>query len=122
MPTTPGLVNALWSHQFRFNSRTSFGLKGYNVIGGSAFGDRLENDRAFALDLLRGPRLQIGGYRCEFDNITDALADLQRRPRRCVFKRCDSAGDTFVGTFDDGAGRRRASSPGRSCHGASASS
>ena len=74
---------------------------GFNVIGGSAFGDRLENDRAFALDLLRGPRLKSAAT-AEFDNIIDALADLQRRPRRCVFKRCDSAGDTFVGTFDDG--------------------
>ena len=75
--------------------------EGFNVIGGSAFGDRLENDRAFALDLLRGPRLKSAAT-LQFDNITDALTDLRRRPRRCVFKRCDSAGDTFVGTFDDG--------------------
>ena len=75
--------------------------EGFNVIGGSAFGDRLENDRAFALRLLRGPQLKSAST-VEFDNVADALTDLQQRPRRCVFKRCDSAGDTFVGTFGDG--------------------
>jgi phosphoribosylamine--glycine ligase len=76
-------------------------LEGFNVIGGSAFGDRLENERAFALSLLRGPRLKSAPT-IEFDIVADALSDLERRPRRCVFKRCDSAGDTFVGMFDDG--------------------
>ena len=74
---------------------------GFNVIGGSAFGDRLENDRAFALGLLRGPQI-CSAPTVEFDNVPDALADLAKRPRRCVFKRCDTAGDTFVGTFADG--------------------
>ncbi len=74
---------------------------GFNVIGGSAFGDRLENDRAFALGLLRGPQINSAPT-VEFDNGPDALADLAKRPRRCVFKRCDTAGDTFVGTFADG--------------------
>ena len=75
--------------------------EGYNVIGGSAFGDRLESDRGFALELLRGPRV-MAAPTIEFQNVADALTDLAERPRRCVFKRCDSAGDTFVGTFDDG--------------------
>lgn len=74
---------------------------GFNVIGGSTFGDRLENDRAFALGLLRGSLLKSAAT-VEFDNIGDALLNLERRPRRCVFKRCDSAGETFVGSFDDG--------------------
>ena len=74
---------------------------GFRVIGGSAFGDRLENDRTFALDLL-----SRHGSKCapvtEFASAADAIAHLRARPRRCVFKRCDSAGDTFVGTLDDG--------------------
>jgi phosphoribosylamine--glycine ligase len=38
----------------------------------------------------------------QFTRIEDALADLAARPRRCVFKLSASAGDTFVGSFDDG--------------------
>lgn len=74
---------------------------GFNVIGGSSLGDRLENDRGFALGLLQGERLKSAATE-EFDNVVGAMADLRRRPRRCVFKLCDSAGETFVGTFDDG--------------------
>ena len=74
---------------------------GYNVIGGSAFGDRLENDRTFAFDLLARHGMKIAAVR-EFAAAADAIADLAARPRRCVFKYCDSAGETFVGTFDDG--------------------
>ena len=75
--------------------------EGFHVIGGSSFGDRLENDRAFALNLLARQGLQLAPV-AEFTRVDQAIADLRARPRRCVFKRCDSAGDTFVGTFDDG--------------------
>lgn len=74
---------------------------GYNVIGGSAFGDRLEDDRAFALDLLGGFGLSRAPTE-EFTSVHAALADLGKRPRRCVFKRSASAGETFVGSVDDG--------------------
>jgi phosphoribosylamine--glycine ligase len=74
---------------------------GFNVIGGSAFGDRLENDRAFALDLLAKNGLKSTPT-AQFTSVAEAVTDLRARPRRCVFKLCDSAGDTFVGTFDDG--------------------
>jgi phosphoribosylamine--glycine ligase len=75
--------------------------KGFNVVGGSAFGDRLENDRAFALDLLARQDLKIAQVR-EFTRPSDALADLEARPRRCVFKLSHSAAGTFVGTLADG--------------------
>jgi phosphoribosylamine--glycine ligase len=75
--------------------------QGFNVIGGSALGDRLENDRAFAFDLLGRHGLKIAPVR-EFASAAEAISDLRSRPRRCVFKYCDSAGDTFIGTFADG--------------------
>jgi phosphoribosylamine---glycine ligase len=75
--------------------------QGFRVIGGSAFGDRLENDREYALRLLGQIGLKSSAVR-SFEKATDALADLGERPRRCVFKRCDSAGETLVGGLDDG--------------------
>ena len=76
-------------------------FEGFNVIGGSAFGDRLENDRGFAFGLLARQGLNIASVR-EFSRATDGIADLEERPRRCVFKLCDSAGETFVGELADG--------------------
>jgi len=75
--------------------------QGFNVIGGSAFGDRLENERAFAFDLLAKQGINVA-CASEFTKVADAIANLRSNPRRCVFKRCDSAGDTFVGTLPDG--------------------
>lgn len=75
--------------------------QGYNVIGGSAFGDRLENERGFAQDLLGQFGLNIAPF-AEFTGAAEALADIRARPRRCVFKVAASAGETFVGAFDDG--------------------
>jgi len=73
----------------------------FNVIGGSAFGDRLENDRAFALQLLAKHGLRIANI-SEFARADQAIEDLEARPRRCVFKMSASAGETFVGTMPDG--------------------
>jgi phosphoribosylamine--glycine ligase len=74
---------------------------GFNVIGGSSFGDRLEDDRAFAFGLLASHGREIAPVR-EFASAADAIGDLAREPRRCVFKLSASAGDTFVGALADG--------------------
>lgn len=74
---------------------------GYNVIGGSAIGDRLEGDRAFAQELLAHLGLTVAPA-AEFSSTEDAIVDLRRRPRRCVFKRSASGGDTFAGIEPDG--------------------
>jgi phosphoribosylamine--glycine ligase len=74
---------------------------GFNVIGGGAEADRLEQDRAFGLELLRDHGLR-GGAVVEFASADAALSDLAERPRRCVFKMSASAGETFVGTLPDG--------------------
>jgi phosphoribosylamine--glycine ligase len=75
--------------------------EGYNVVGGSAFGDRLENDRAFAQQFLSEHGMKTVPTR-EFNSVQDALADLQANPRRCVLKLSASAGETFVGVLPDG--------------------
>jgi len=67
--------------------------EGYNVIGGSAYGDRLENDRAYAQRLLGDLGLNIAAT-AEFKTAAAALADLKNRPRRCVFKVSASAGES----------------------------
>jgi phosphoribosylamine--glycine ligase len=74
---------------------------GYNVIGGSAFGDRLENDRAFAQHLLGELGLKVALTR-EFSDVADAIADLHAHRRRCVLKLNASAGDTWIGALPDG--------------------
>ena len=74
---------------------------GFNVIGGSAAGDQLEADRAFAQQLLARSGLQVAPT-TEFATAKAALLDLTSKPRRCVFKLSASAGDTFVGSRPDG--------------------
>lgn len=74
---------------------------GFNVIGGSALGDRLESDRAFAQSLLAQGAMQPTPC-VEFAEVAAALADLAARPRRTAFKVSASAGETFIGCFDDG--------------------
>jgi phosphoribosylamine--glycine ligase len=74
---------------------------GFHVIGGSALGDRLESDRAYALQALRNIGLNIAPT-AEFTDVEAAIDDLRARPRRCVFKMSASAGKTFVGRLADG--------------------
>lgn len=77
---------------------------GYNVVGGSAYGDRLEKDRAYAQSVLAGIDLQIAGV-WEFDGETAALAFLVERPGRYVLKFSGDgfgAADNYVGRMRDG--------------------
>jgi len=76
---------------------------GYNAIGGSAFGDRLEGDRAFGqaclaeLGLPTAPTHAFADFRAGIDFIA-------ARPRRYVFKLDGSFASTrnYVGELPDG--------------------
>jgi phosphoribosylamine--glycine ligase len=79
--------------------------EGYRVIGGSAFGDRLENDRAYAQQLLAGLGLQIAAVH-EFDEAEAGDAFLAAHPGRYVLKFSGAefaSGDNYVGQRADGA-------------------
>ena len=75
---------------------------GYRVIGGSAFGDRLENDRAFAQTLLRDHGFRVAPH-WEFDRVADALDFVRHEPRRYVLKfNGYGSMNTMVGNLEDG--------------------
>jgi phosphoribosylamine--glycine ligase len=77
---------------------------GFQVIGGSAYGDRLENDRAYAQGILAEIGLPTAGMR-EFDDATAADAFLAANPGRYVLKFNGpgyAASDNYVGQLADG--------------------
>lgn len=77
---------------------------GFNVIGGSAYGDKLENDRAYAQELLASLGFPAG-HVWEFSSAAEADAFIAARPARYVFKLSGaehSSGDTYVGQLADG--------------------
>lgn len=69
---------------------------GYQVIGGSALGDRLEYDRAFGQGVLRDAGLQIAPSHA-FRSPAAAADWLTRNPGRMVLKHDNNARATFVG-------------------------
>jgi phosphoribosylamine--glycine ligase len=77
---------------------------GFKVVGGSAYGDHLENDRALAQRTLEGlglPTLQV----VELTSVTDATTFLARKPGRYVLKFNGSgfrSSSNYVGRLDDG--------------------
>jgi phosphoribosylamine--glycine ligase len=78
---------------------------GYGVIGGSAFGDRLENDRAFAQELLAGLGLKTAAVH-RFDDAASGDAFLAAHPGRYVLKFSGpdfASSDNYVGQRPDGA-------------------
>jgi phosphoribosylamine---glycine ligase len=58
---------------------------GFNVVGGSALGDRLENDREYGQSVLRELGLQTAATR-EFSSFSGAIDFVERSPGRYVFK------------------------------------
>jgi len=78
--------------------------QGYQVIGGSAFGDRLENDRAFAQQLLAEHGFPAGHVH-EFQDAAEADAFIADRPRRYVLKFSGpdfASSDNYIGQMPDG--------------------
>ena len=59
--------------------------EGYNVVGGSAFGDRLESDRAFGQQVLRDVGLQTADT-SEFHDFDEAIRFLRQERKRFVLK------------------------------------
>jgi phosphoribosylamine---glycine ligase len=76
---------------------------GFLVVGGSAYGDRLENDRAYAQRVLADAGLPIGRI-WEFADRAAALDFLAARPARYVlkFNAPEAAVDNYVGRLADG--------------------
>lgn len=77
---------------------------GFRVVGGSRYGDRLENDRAFAQDILAGLGLQIAGVHA-FSDVAAAAAFVEAQPARYVLKFSGpdfASSDNYVGQFADG--------------------
>ncbi|MFL6796737.1 MAG: hypothetical protein ACJ8F3_04925 [Xanthobacteraceae bacterium] len=77
--------------------------EGFAVIGGSAYGDRLENDRAYGQRVLAQAGLPIART-WEFADRAAALAFLEQRPARYVlkFNGPEAAIDNYVGALRDG--------------------
>ena len=74
--------------------------EGLNVIGGSAHGDRLENDRAYAQQVLKDLGLPVCPVR-EFGRAAEALEFLEREPGRYVVK-FNGPLESFVGRLENG--------------------
>jgi phosphoribosylamine--glycine ligase len=76
--------------------------EGYNVIGSSAFGARLENDRGFAQALLKSLGFATAPV-FKFADRGEAMRFLADRPGRYVFKSNGPDAATFVGHHSKGA-------------------
>ena len=77
---------------------------GFAVVGGSAFGDRLENDRAFAQEQLSALGLETAPVRA-FSDAGEADAFLAAFPGRYVLKFSGpdfASHDNYVGQLPDG--------------------
>ena len=78
---------------------------GLRVIGGSAYGDRLENNRAFGQQVMREVGMQVVPTHA-FETFADGRAFLRDRPQRYVYKPSGegfASGRTFVGELPDAA-------------------
>ncbi|MES2885945.1 MAG: phosphoribosylglycinamide synthetase C domain-containing protein [Pseudomonadota bacterium] len=77
---------------------------GYAVVGGGAWGDRIEGDRQYGQQVMREAGMQVAPS-WAFSDYAQALAFLGERPMRVVYKTCeDWAASTrnYVGEMEDG--------------------
>jgi phosphoribosylamine---glycine ligase len=79
--------------------------KGKKVIGGTAYTDRLEDDRSFGQEELKRAGVSIIPYR-EFESFDEAIEHVVQNPGRYVIKPSGEAQNVkrrlFVGDEDDG--------------------
>lgn len=78
--------------------------EGFAVIGGSAWGDRLESDRAHGQQVLRELGMRTARTHA-FRDYEAGIEFVRRQPRRYVYKRSDPhalSTRTYVGQLDDG--------------------
>ena len=77
--------------------------EGYRIIGGCGFGDRLENDRAYAQRILKELGVRVCSTQ-EFQNSRQAIAFLDEHPRRYVlkFNGLVPSLKNYVGRYADG--------------------
>ena len=86
------------------DEQDSLRADGYNVVGGSSTGDRLENDRKFGQEILARHGMQTAFSR-EFSSFDEAIAFVRDEPRRYVFKLNGAnwlSARNYVGQMDDG--------------------
>ena len=74
---------------------------GFHVIGSSAYGSRLENERAYAQQILSELGLSTAAV-CEFSDVEVAKQYIERRPARYVFKSNGADAPSFVGRHPAG--------------------
>jgi phosphoribosylamine--glycine ligase len=77
---------------------------GFNVVGGSGLGDRLENDRAFGQSVLKDLGLRTATSH-EFSDFDSAIDFVTRKPARYVFKLNGSEWSStrsYVGMMENG--------------------
>ncbi len=77
---------------------------GYNVVGGSAFGDRLESDRDFGRSVLQSLGIATAPL-LAFASFDEGIDHIRRRPGRYVLKPNGTgawAMESYVGQLDDG--------------------
>lgn len=77
--------------------------QGYTVFGGSALGDRLEEDRYYAQKIFSQHGMRIAASR-DFEKIEDAITFVGENPRAWVVKQHDGAAKmlNYVGVLHDG--------------------
>jgi phosphoribosylamine--glycine ligase len=104
--------DAEWADIFIFDDTLGQGEKaqalraqGKKVIGGTAYSDRLEDDRSFGQEELKKAGVNIIPYG-EFESFDDAVEHVQQNPGRYVIKPSGEAQNVkrrlFVGEEEDG--------------------